>query len=67
MFTVPTAFAPAEQTYRQQRVKAEYSARSRSSGTAQQTRNRRIRLAALFLPHRRPNLTARRPLPAPHH
>ena len=62
-FSVPTAFAGAELEYRQQRIKAEFPGR-----TARILRpQRRIRIAALFHPRRRPNLTPRGPMPAPHH
>ncbi|HVT63940.1 MAG TPA: hypothetical protein VHD81_02175 [Mycobacteriales bacterium] len=68
MLSVPPAFAQAEIDYRQQRVKAEFSARAyRPSGSGHEKTGRRSRLAALFTPRRRPNLAARRPLPAPHH
>ncbi len=72
-FQIPPAFVPAELEYRHQRIKAGFSARG-SSGSARRGIGpvRRIRLAALFRPRRRPsaessNAGPRQPLPAPHH
>jgi hypothetical protein len=67
-FSVPPAFAQAELDYRQQRIRADFAARPSAVAPRSGVRNaRRIRLTALFLPRRRPNLAARPPLPAPHH
>lgn len=59
-FQISPTFAQAEVEYRQQRIKAGFPARR--SGAV-----RRIRLAALFKPRRRPNPAPRQPLPSPHH
>jgi len=59
MVTVSPAFAQAELEYRQQRIKADFAAR-----TSQPVR--RVRPIVLFKQWRRPNLTPRRPMPAPH-
>ena len=60
MVTVSPAFAQAELEYRQQRIKADFAARTSRPV-------RRVRLAGLLKPCRRPNLMPRRPMPAPHH
>ena len=59
-FQISPAFAQAELEYRQQRIKSDFR-----QGTGRPVR--RIRLASLFKPHRRPNPAPRHPMAAPHH